>query len=122
MGPAPASTAQTNGQNNGQPNGQTNGQTVSRAEEGDSESRPHENGATPISAASQAPTIGALVNGTTEAEADSVKKMEQNGEQPRSASPGGSKETTAPQDIPSEKLAFREDRRVLSQLDKVFPA
>jgi hypothetical protein len=122
MGPASAPAVQMNGQNNGQTHGQPNGQNVSRAEEGDSESRPHENAATPISAASQAPTIGALVNGNTDVDADTGEKKEQNGERQGSASPGGSKENTAPQDIPSEKLAFREDKRVLSQLDKMFAA
>jgi hypothetical protein len=119
MTPAPAPNIRTNGQSNVQPNGQPNGQAVSRVEEGDSEFRPPENGATSISAASQAPTIGALVNGNTNAGTDAGEKTEQNGERQGSTSPGGSKENTAPQDIPSEKLAFREDKRVLSQLDKM---
>jgi hypothetical protein len=119
MTPAPAPNIRTNSKGNVQPNGHTNGQAVSRVEEGDSEFRPPENGATSISAASQAPTIGALVNGNTGADTDAGEKTEQNGERQESTSPGGSKENTAPQDIPSEKLAFREDKRVLSQLDKM---
>jgi hypothetical protein len=118
MGSGPAPTAQ----NGVQTNGHTSGQSVPRAEEGDSEPRPHENAATPISAASQAPTIGALVHGNPDLEADTGEKKEPNGEQQVITSPSGSKESTAPQDIPSEKLAFREDKRVVNQLNKVFAA
>jgi hypothetical protein len=118
MGPGPAPTVQ----NNSHTNGQINGQTISRAEEGDSESKPHESVITPISAASQAPTIGALVNGNSDANADTGEKKEQNREQQGIKGPSGSKENTAPQDIPSEKLAFREDKRVVNQLNKVFAA
>lgn len=118
MGSGPAPTAQKSIQTNGH----TSGQSVLRTEEGDSEPRPHENAATPISAASQAPTIGALVNGNSDSEIGTGEKKEQNGEQQVMASSSGSKENTAPQDIPSEKLAFREDKRVVNQLNKVFAA
>jgi hypothetical protein len=38
-----------------------------------------------------------------------------------SVSPGGTKKAvTIPQDIPSEKLGFREDKRALSMLDRAF--
>lgn len=123
MGAVPGPAVQTNGQVNGPTNGRANGQAGSLNDEGDPESKPHENGATPISAASQAPSIGALVNDDADGVVDAAEKAEQSGErQQGSASPGGSKENTAPQDIPSEKLAFREDKRVLSQLDKMFTA
>ena len=122
MGAVPGPAVQTNGPANGQTNGRANGQAGSFNDEGDPESKPHENGATPISAASQAPSIGALVNDNADEVTDAAEKAEQSGERQGSASPGGSKENTAPQDIPSEKLAFREDKRVLSQLDKMFTA
>jgi hypothetical protein len=121
MGPVSAPAVQNNGQSNGQTHGHANGPAVSRGEEGESEPRSHENTATPISAASQAPTIGALVNDNTDEDANGEKK-EQNGERQGLISPGGSKDSTAPQDIPSEKLAFREDKRVVNQLNKVFAA
>jgi Gti1/Pac2 family transcription factor len=37
-----------------------------------------------------------------------------------SVSPGGTKHGAPPQDIPSEKLGFREDQRALSMLDRAF--
>lgn len=75
----------------------------------------------PVSGASQVPHIGTLVNGshpTTVTPAAS--KPEQEGKRADSKSPGGNKDSVRPQDIPSEKLGFREDMRVLSKLDRMF--
>lgn len=69
--------------------------------------------------ASQAPKIMSLMNGSTNSNADPVK---QDGEGAGNTSPGTSKDNGPVQDIPSEKLGFREDKRALRQLDKVFAA
>jgi Gti1/Pac2 family transcription factor len=69
--------------------------------------------------ASQAPKITSLVNGSSDASSDGTK---QDSEEKGSTSPGGTKDGGPIQDIPSEKLGFREDKRALRQLDKVFAA
>lgn len=69
--------------------------------------------------ARQAAKITSLVNGSTDANPDVAK---QDGEEKESRSPGGTKDGGSIQDIPSEKLGFREDKRALRQLDKVFAA
>ncbi len=70
--------------------------------------------------ASQAPRITSLMNGSADAGNDTAK---QNGEEAGNSSPGGAKDGGSIQDIPSEKLpGFREDKRALRQLDKVFAA
>lgn len=73
--------------------------------------------ATPVTA-SQDPSITSLVHDgskvNTEARAQNAEAERQG-----SASPGGTV-TAPPQDIPSEKLGFREDKRVLSMLDRGF--
>ena len=101
---------------------QSNGSAYPKAEESPAEPKPRENGTAPVSAASQAPTIGALVNTSAAIESDAKSNPKQNGERQGSTSPGGTTRNGAPQDIPSEKLGFREDKRALRQLDKVFPA
>ena len=53
---------------------------------------------------------------------DSKSDGKQDGEGAGTTSPGGSKDNGPVQDIPSEKLGFREDKRALRQLDKVFAA
>jgi hypothetical protein len=72
--------------------------------------------------ASQAPSITALVN-----DVSPLPKVERpptnNGpgtNRPGSTSPKDTQNGAPPQDIPSEKLGFREDQRVLSKLDRVF--
>jgi hypothetical protein len=81
----------------------------------DDASENKENGTT----ASQAPKITSLMNDSTSGNVESAKK---DGEGAGNASPGGSKDNGPVQDIPSEKLGFREDKRALRQLDKVFAA
>jgi Gti1/Pac2 family transcription factor len=72
--------------------------------------------ATPVTA-SQAPTINALVHEANRAHGDPKPPAE--GERNGSASPNG-QNGAPPQDIPSEKLGFREDKRALSMLDRAF--
>lgn len=93
-----------------------------RIEDTAPEPRSQENNTAPLSAASQAPTIGAMVNGNNTAEEDTAKQAEKTGEQQGSTDPGDSQQNSAPQDIPNEKLGFHEDKRALSQLDKMFNA
>ena len=74
---------------------------------------------TPVTA-SQAPTINALVheaNNTQSVQAENKTQTE--GERQGSSSPNG-QNGAPPQDIPSEKLGFREDKRALSMLDRAF--
>jgi Gti1/Pac2 family transcription factor len=71
--------------------------------------------------ASQVPTITSLVNGSAATpNAEKTDTAESTSEEADGASPSGTKQTTSIQDIPSEKLGFREDKRALRQLDKVF--
>ncbi len=115
----PRLMAPSSGPSPSMPTNQSNG---ARIEESPTETKPQEQDTTPVSAASQAPTIGALVNDKPSAEEDTSKKTDQNGEQAGSKSPGGTQQQTTAQDIPSEKLGFREDKRALSQLDRMFTA
>ena len=66
--------------------------------------------------ASMIPSIGALMNDSTHESAESDRERV-----PRSnsRSPGGTAKE-GPQDIPSEKLGFREDMRALRVLDRAF--
>jgi Gti1/Pac2 family transcription factor len=105
-----------------EPPKQVNGSSSVKPEESPSDAKPHENGTSPTSVASQAPTIKVLVHGSFISELTDAAKGEEGGERPGSLSPGGTKKSGAPQDIPSEKLGFREDKRALRQLDKVFTA
>ncbi|KIW74900.1 hypothetical protein Z517_11670 [Fonsecaea pedrosoi CBS 271.37] len=71
--------------------------------------------------ASQAPTITALVHNIDTNVAPAEKSQsEAEADRQGSTSPGGTKNGAPPQDIPSEKLGFREDKRALSKLDRVF--
>jgi len=72
--------------------------------------------------ASQAPTINALVHNISTMPPPLVDTPQNEAEVDRqgSTSPGGTKNGAPPQDIPSEKLGFREDKRALSKLDRVF--
>lgn len=71
---------------------------------------------TPVTA-SQVPTINALVHEANKGSTDSKPQSE--AERQGSASPSG-QNGAPPQDIPSEKLGFREDKRALSMLDRAF--
>ncbi|KAJ9655385.1 Gluconate transport-inducing protein [Neophaeococcomyces mojaviensis] len=74
-----------------------------------------------ITTASQAPSINALVHAAQQAAPlPTNRTTEVETERQGSTSPGGSKFTAPPQDIPSEKLAFREDKMALSKLDRRF--
>jgi len=87
-----------------------------RAEEGH-EPRPSE----PIAAnASQAPSITALVHNISTLPPVERSLHETEVDRQASTSPGGTKNGALTQDIPSEKLGFREDKRALSKLDRVF--
>ena len=70
--------------------------------------------------ASQAPTINALVHNINTNVPSTDKANESEVGRQGSTSPGGTKSGVPPQDIPSEKLGFREDKRALSKLDRVF--
>ncbi|KAK5075118.1 Gluconate transport-inducing protein [Lithohypha guttulata] len=72
-----------------------------------------------------APSITSLVNAAAQASPlpTNSKPADTNGnsdtDRAGSVSPGGTR-TVPPQDIPSEKLGFREDKMALSKLDRVF--
>lgn len=71
--------------------------------------------------ASQAPTINALVHSANQVSPLSGKKItETETERQGSSSPGGTKINAPPQDIPSEKFPFKEDKMALSKLDRRF--
>ncbi len=70
--------------------------------------------------ASQAPTINALVHNINTKVPLGDRANESDADRQGSTSPGGTKNGAPPQDIPSEKLGFREDKRALSKLDRVF--
>ncbi|RMZ78798.1 hypothetical protein DV738_g3603, partial [Chaetothyriales sp. CBS 135597] len=79
----------------------------------------------PTTAVSQAPSLGAIVTGLQDAAkaASATTNVDPQPHSPNrsgSASPGGTKPGAPPQDIPSEKLGFREDKRALSMLDRAF--
>ncbi|RMZ81951.1 hypothetical protein DV737_g2343, partial [Chaetothyriales sp. CBS 132003] len=79
-------------------------------------------------AQNQAPSLGAIVTGLQDAAKAASSSSTTTGvdAQPHSpnrggsVSPGGTKQGAPPQDIPSEKLGFREDKRALSMLDRAF--
>ena len=71
--------------------------------------------------ASQAPSINVLVHAAQQATPlPTTRTAEAEAERQGSTSPGGTNGTAPPQDIPSEKLAFREDKMALSKLDRRF--
>lgn len=74
----------------------------------------------PNTNASQAPTINALVHSISTLPPVERPPNEVEADRQGSTSPGGTKNGAPPQDIPSEKLGFREDKRALSKLDRVF--
>lgn len=83
---------------------------------------PQENGASPNSA-TQAPKSDTLVRTASgdEPAAENGTSTETNDDEAASMSPGGTtKKVEGPADIPSQKLAFGEDKRALKALDKVF--
>lgn len=100
----------------------TNALAATEDKENQPEPVPQENGVSPTPA-SQAPKIIALVH-TTSAEESTVENgaaTETSSDRQGSMSPGGTaKKVEGPADIPSQKLAFGEDKRALKALDKVF--
>ena len=73
------------------------------------------------SSGANAPSITSLVNAAAQASPlPSRRTTESEAERQGSVSPGGTRYGAPPQDIPSEKLAFREDKMALSKLDRVF--
>ena len=86
------------------------------------ETAAQENGVPP-SPASQAPKIDALVHSASaeDSTVETVGTAESSSDRLGSMSPGGTtKQGEGPADIPSQKLAFGEDKRALKALDKVF--
>ncbi|KAL9595157.1 MAG: hypothetical protein Q9219_006613 [cf. Caloplaca sp. 3 TL-2023] len=67
--------------------------------------------------ASSIPSIGSLVNGSngtsSEVQNDRINRS-------ASRSPGGTKKSEGPKDIPGEKMGFVEDKRALRVLDRAF--
>ncbi|KAL8828100.1 MAG: hypothetical protein Q9170_006749 [Blastenia crenularia] len=63
------------------------------------------------------PSIGSLVNGSkgtsVEAQGDRINRS-------ASRSPGGTKKSEGPHDIPGDKMSFVEDKRALRVLDRAF--
>ncbi|KAL8727929.1 MAG: hypothetical protein Q9181_005520 [Wetmoreana brouardii] len=72
---------------------------------------------TQANGASSIPSIGALMNGSSgtngEAQNDRINRS-------ASRSPGGTKKSEGPKDIPGEKMGFGEDKRALRVLDRAF--
>jgi Gti1/Pac2 family transcription factor len=113
--PAPTIT-QTNDNNN------PTTQPSSENRENQSEDPPRENGVAP-NPATQAAKIDALVHTASaeESRPENGASTEATSDRPASMSPGGTpKKVDGPADIPSQKLAFGEDKRALKALDKVF--
>lgn len=70
---------------------------------------------------SQAPSITHLVHAAQQASPLPTSKTgEAEADRQGSVSPGGTRYGAPPQDIPSEKFPFREDKMALSKLDRVF--
>lgn len=69
------------------------------------------------SQASSIPSIGAIMNGSSNENADARSDRSARSS---SRSPGGTKKAEGPKDIPSEKLGFGEDMRALRVLDRAF--
>ncbi|MCJ1302011.1 hypothetical protein MMC08_004812 [Hypocenomyce scalaris] len=69
------------------------------------------------SQASSIPSIGAIMNGSSNDNADARSDRSARSS---SRSPGGTKKAEGPKDIPSEKLGFGEDMRALRVLDRAF--
>lgn len=88
-----------------------------KPEDVQNESRPAE---LPAISASQAPTITSLVHSINTSLPAEKSQGDSETDRQGSTSPGGTKNGAPPQDIPSEKLGFREDKRALSKLDRVF--
>ena len=72
------------------------------------------------SAMTQIPTISTLNTAPPATNGMGPPKSPLEADRDGSVSPGGTKRTAPPQDIPSEKLGFREDKRALSMLDRAF--
>ncbi|KAI9723768.1 MAG: hypothetical protein M1812_001068 [Candelaria pacifica] len=70
--------------------------------------------------ANMIPSIGSIMNDTSNDTSDA--KSDKSGSRAGSRSPGGTHKRDGPQDIPSEKLGFREDMRALRVLDRAFSA
>ncbi len=70
--------------------------------------------------ANMIPSIGSIMNETSTDNSDA--KSDKSGSRAGSRSPGGTHKRDGPQDIPSEKLGFREDMRALRVLDRAFSA
>lgn len=67
--------------------------------------------------ASSIPSIGSLVNGSN---GTSVETQGETANRSASRSPGGTKKSEGPKDIPGDKMGFVEDKRALRVLDRAF--
>ncbi|KAL8931435.1 MAG: hypothetical protein Q9211_006966 [Gyalolechia sp. 1 TL-2023] len=67
--------------------------------------------------ASSIPSIGSLVNGSNGTSADAQGER---ANRSASRSPGGTKKSEGPKDIPGDKMGFVEDKRALRVLDRAF--
>ncbi|KAI4249332.1 MAG: hypothetical protein LQ352_005694 [Teloschistes flavicans] len=72
---------------------------------------------TQVTGASSIPSIGSLMNGANgtngEAQSERVNRS-------ASRSPGGTRKSEGPKDIPGDKMGFVEDKRALRVLDRAF--
>jgi Gti1/Pac2 family transcription factor len=116
----PRLTGSSNGQGNEsqQPLKQQNGTSHEKPSETATATTEQPSDTITVSA-SHAPNINALVN-TLKTNIPPAEKGDSEADRQGSTSPGGTKNGAPPQDIPSEKLGFREDKRALSKLDRVF--
>lgn len=73
----------------------------------------------PALPATLAPSMSSLIHAVQQA-SPLPTRAEAQSDKDGSVSPGGTRHGAPPQDIPSEKLAFREDKMALSKLDRVF--
>ncbi len=115
--PVPSALAQTNG------NGSVDS-TLSPTEnkEIQPEPVPQENGPSPNNTSQTPNTVSPVhISSAEEPAVENGLVTEANSDRPGSMSPGGTtKKVDGPADIPSQKLAFGEDKRALKALDKVF--
>ena len=96
-------------------------QSPTENKENQAEPIPQENGASPQST-NQPPKVDTIVRttGADESKTENGASTENNNDRAASMSPGGTTKAEGPADIPSQKLAFGEDKRALKALDKVF--
>lgn len=113
--PAAPATTETNG----------NVSTIStlsptQNKEHEPEPDPQDQGGSPKSASQDVQPDARHTASREESTVENSVATETSSDRPGSKSPGGTKKGEGPADIPSQKLAFGEDKRALKALDKVF--